>query len=260
MSAALRRQRGGAAGAGWPRALLGWRPDEFWDATPAELAAVAGRTPSGGAAAPRPARRSRRLMERVSRWMRKSTALVVDVRADTAGFARDVATMRGTLDGPLVDGVDAAGRRCSNAACSRRCAPASWGSRICKRVALPVLDDIAAQAVQARLRPLLGGGASVAAGWRSARRRCSARCSACRAARPAGRSRRAAPIVVGERGPELFVPTSAGGSKPAARRGGARRAGGDQPSMRRAATSGRRRCSARRRQVARAVSRALAQS
>jgi uncharacterized phage protein (TIGR02216 family) len=26
--------------AGWAGALLGWRPDEFWRATPAELAAV----------------------------------------------------------------------------------------------------------------------------------------------------------------------------------------------------------------------------
>ncbi|WP_414900302.1 phage tail assembly chaperone [Sphingomonas flavalba] len=36
--------------AGVAGALLGWRPDEFWDATPAELAAVigalAGETPA----------------------------------------------------------------------------------------------------------------------------------------------------------------------------------------------------------------------
>jgi hypothetical protein len=36
--------------------------------------------------------------------------LVVAVRADTQGFARDVATMRGALDGPFGDGVDRAGR------------------------------------------------------------------------------------------------------------------------------------------------------
>jgi hypothetical protein len=31
--------------------------------------------------------------------------LVVTVRADTAGFARDVATMRGELEGPLAGGA-----------------------------------------------------------------------------------------------------------------------------------------------------------
>ena len=31
--------------------------------------------------------------------------LVVSVRADTASFARDVASMRGELEGPLVSGA-----------------------------------------------------------------------------------------------------------------------------------------------------------
>lgn len=31
-------------------ALLGWRPEEFWSATPAELAAVLGAMSGGGAA------------------------------------------------------------------------------------------------------------------------------------------------------------------------------------------------------------------
>jgi hypothetical protein len=36
--------------------------------------------------------------------------LVVSVRADTASFARDVASMRGELEGPLVAGAGRAGR------------------------------------------------------------------------------------------------------------------------------------------------------
>ncbi|HEY1146521.1 MAG TPA: tail tape measure protein, partial [Allosphingosinicella sp.] len=36
--------------------------------------------------------------------------LLVSVRADTGGFARDVAEMRGQLDGPLADGASRAGR------------------------------------------------------------------------------------------------------------------------------------------------------
>ena len=33
-------EQGAARLAGLAGALLGWRPDEFWDATPAELAAI----------------------------------------------------------------------------------------------------------------------------------------------------------------------------------------------------------------------------
>lgn len=36
--------------AGLAGALLGWRPDEFWRATPAELAAVLGAMTGGGTA------------------------------------------------------------------------------------------------------------------------------------------------------------------------------------------------------------------
>ena len=36
--------------AGLAGALLGWRPDEFWQATPAELAAVIAALAGGGAA------------------------------------------------------------------------------------------------------------------------------------------------------------------------------------------------------------------
>ena len=38
--------------AGMAGALLGWRPDEFWRATPAELAAVLSALAGGGSAAP----------------------------------------------------------------------------------------------------------------------------------------------------------------------------------------------------------------
>ena len=38
--------------AGLAGALLGWRPDEFWRATPAELASVLGALTADGRAAP----------------------------------------------------------------------------------------------------------------------------------------------------------------------------------------------------------------
>ncbi len=49
--------------AGMAGALLGWRPEEFWRATPAELAAVLAAL-SGGGAAPVTRAELRRLEER----------------------------------------------------------------------------------------------------------------------------------------------------------------------------------------------------
>ena len=49
--------------AGLAGALLGWRPDEFWRATPAELAAVLGAL-TGGAAVPMTGDELARLKER----------------------------------------------------------------------------------------------------------------------------------------------------------------------------------------------------
>jgi uncharacterized phage protein (TIGR02216 family) len=49
--------------AGLAGALLGWRPDEFWRATPAELAAVLAAM-AGGGAAPVTADELARLKER----------------------------------------------------------------------------------------------------------------------------------------------------------------------------------------------------
>lgn len=41
--------------------------------------------------------------------------LLVSVRADTATFSRDVASMRGELEGPLAAGIDRAGRAIESA-------------------------------------------------------------------------------------------------------------------------------------------------
>lgn len=49
--------------AGLAGALLGWRPDEFWGATPAELAAVLG-VMASGEDAPASSQDLARLMER----------------------------------------------------------------------------------------------------------------------------------------------------------------------------------------------------
>lgn len=57
--------------AGLAGALLGWRPGEFWDATPAELAgilgAIAGESPDAPLAPPDLAALMRRFLDAVSK-------------------------------------------------------------------------------------------------------------------------------------------------------------------------------------------------
>ena len=71
--------------------------------------------------------------------------LVIDVRANTQGFAADVAQMRGSFDAILVDGFGRAGDTLERGLLGaiRR---GSLGFEDLRRVALNVLGDIAAQA------------------------------------------------------------------------------------------------------------------
>lgn len=75
--------------------------------------------------------------------------MVVSVRADTATFARDVAAMRGELEGPLAAGVGRAGRLIESSL-SRALVSGKLGFDDLKRVALSALAQIA----QASLRVL----------------------------------------------------------------------------------------------------------
>jgi phage-related minor tail protein len=133
--------------------------------------------------------------------------LVVSVRADTASFARDVASMRGELEGPLATGAQRAGRTIDNAL-ARAITTGKVGFDDLKKVALTAMNQIA----QASLRGLFdsvgsgGLGSSVVNGLSSLVT--SLLGSPGRATGgpvSAGRS-----YVVGERGPELFVPSSGG--------------------------------------------------
>jgi phage-related minor tail protein len=123
--------------------------------------------------------------------------LVVAVRADTQGFARDVQAMRAELDGPLADGMDRAGRALE-AGLARAIRTGKLGFEDLKRTALSVLSSIAAGAVRSGLDSILGslGGVLSLSGLPG--RATGGPVSPGRA------------YVVGERGPELFVPGSAG--------------------------------------------------
>ena len=134
--------------------------------------------------------------------------LLIDVRANTQGFAQDVATMRGAFDGTLVDGFSRAGDVLERGLLGavRR---GSLGFEDLRRVATNVLDSIAAQA----LRGVLGGsgsGGGLLGGLVGLGTNLFGSLLGLPGRATGGPVSPGAPYVVGERGPELFVPTSAG--------------------------------------------------
>ncbi|MDB5724869.1 MAG: hypothetical protein JWQ16_1623 [Novosphingobium sp.] len=132
--------------------------------------------------------------------------LLIDVRANTQGFAADVAAMRGTFDGTLVDGFGRAGEVLERGLLGA-IRKGSLGFEDLRRVGLKVLDDIAAQAVGTLFDSIGGGGGSggggVLGGLLGSILGLPGRAIG-------GSVAPDRPYLVGERGPELFVPTSAG--------------------------------------------------
>lgn len=127
--------------------------------------------------------------------------LVVRVRADTQGLSRDVEAMRNELEGPLAGGAERAGRRIEQGLL-RAVRSGRFGFEELKRVASAALEEIAASAVRSAAGSVGGTGgalltlASAALGLPG---------RATGGPVTPGRA-----YVVGERGPELFVPTASG--------------------------------------------------
>lgn len=135
-------------------------------------------------------------------------SLLIDVRANTQGFAADIAAMRGTFDGTLVDGFGRAGEVLERGLLGA-IRKGSLGFEDLRRVGLKVLDDIAAQAVGTLFDSIgLGGGGSGGGGGLLGGLLGSVLGLPGRAT--GGSVAPDRPYLVGERGPELFVPTSAG--------------------------------------------------
>lgn len=134
--------------------------------------------------------------------------LLVEVRASTQGFTQDIARMRGAFDGTLVDGFARAGDVLERGLLGaiRR---GGLGFNDLKRTALATFDQIAASALHMGLDKLLGGGSgsgglgSVLGGALGALFGLPGRATGGPVSPGQG-------YLVGERGPELFVPTSAG--------------------------------------------------
>ena len=127
--------------------------------------------------------------------------VLVRVRGDTAGFAGDVAAMRAMLDDGLGAGAERAGVRLESALL-RAVKTGVFGFEELQGVALSALDAIAGAALKTGVQSAFGGGGLAGA----------------LAGLIGGLPGRAAggPVspgrayVVGERGPELFVPSSSG--------------------------------------------------
>lgn len=140
--------------------------------------------------------------------------LVVSVRADTQGFARDVAAMRGSIDGPLQASAERAGDAIERTLL-RAARTGKLGFEDLRRVAMSVLGEIAAGAMRDGLAAIFGGGSGggpggLLAGLFGAPGRATGG--------PVSPGRA---YWVGERGPELFVPTASGRvDVPAAANGG----------------------------------------
>lgn len=136
-------------------------------------------------------------------------SLLVEVRAGTDGFARDIAQMRGAVDGNLVSGFTRAGDALERGL-SGAIRKGSLGFDDLKRTANSALDAIAGQAAQTLASALVGGGtgggldiSGLLAGALGLAGGLPGRATGGNVAPGRG-------YVVGERGPELFVPTSAG--------------------------------------------------
>ncbi|WP_431469425.1 tail tape measure protein [Sphingosinithalassobacter sp. LHW66-3] len=178
--------------------------------------------------------------------------LVVSVRADTKGLARDLAAIRTEMEGPLTTGAERAGRAIEGAL-ARAVRTGKFGFEELRALALNVLGDIAANAIRGGIGAL-GGGTGAAglggliAGLLGAPGRATGG--------PVSPGR---PYWVGERGPELFVPTSAGSVAAAAPGSAAAREVRVAITVNAGAGEAPRALAQSSRQVARAVKAALAQ-
>lgn len=136
--------------------------------------------------------------------------LVVEVRAATDGFASDLAQMKGALDTTLVDGFERAGAVLERGLL-KAIRNGSLGFDDLKKAAFAALDQIAAQALQGGIGAALGqqstGLSGILGSFAGALFGLPGRATG-------GPVSPARPYIVGERGPELFVPTAAGRVEP----------------------------------------------
>ncbi|WP_375393679.1 tail tape measure protein [uncultured Sphingomonas sp.] len=147
--------------------------------------------------------------------------MVVGVRADTAGFARDVAAMRAQLEGPLTAGADKASRAIG-ANLLRAVQTGKLGFADLEKTALSALDSIASSALKSGLAAIVGTGSGSGGSAGGLLSGLSGLVGGQPGRATGGPVSPGRAYMVGERGPELFVPTAAGQVNAGGGGGGAR--------------------------------------
>lgn len=132
--------------------------------------------------------------------------LIVAVRADTQAFGADMRAMRSEFDSTLLGGFETAGRVLERGLISA-IRKGSIGFEDLKRMATSVLDQIAAHALQMGFDKLFGG---LGGGFGGVLTSALGGLFGLPGRATGGIVAPDRPYLVGERGPELFVPTSAG--------------------------------------------------
>ncbi|MBK9588076.1 MAG: tail tape measure protein [Sphingomonadales bacterium] len=135
--------------------------------------------------------------------------LVVSVRADTQGFSRDVQEMKSVLDGPFGAGVERAGKLLESSL-TRALRTGKLGFEDLKQVALSVAAEIAAASIRTGLGALGQGGGSGGGGLLSLAASVLGAFAGAPGRATGGPVSPGRAYLVGERGPEVFVPTGSG--------------------------------------------------
>jgi hypothetical protein len=136
-------------------------------------------------------------------------SLLIDVRANTQGFASDIAAMRGTFDGTLLSGFERAGNVLERGLLNAL-RKGSIGFEDLRKIAFNVIDSIANQAFNSLFSSLGLGGGGGGSGDLLNLGSLLGSLFGLPGRATGGPVAPGRGYVVGERGPELFVPTSAG--------------------------------------------------
>ena len=139
--------------------------------------------------------------------------MTIGVRTDVARFSRDVAEMRAQIEGPLARAGDVAGRMIETSLL-RAVRTGRLGFEDLGRSALSILSQIAAAAVRDGLHSIgIGGtssGGGIAGGLAGLGSALLGGLFGLPGRATGGPVAPGAAYLVGERGPEMFVPTSSG--------------------------------------------------
>ena len=135
--------------------------------------------------------------------------LVVSVRADIQGFAKDIVDMRGQLEGSLGTGAERAGRMIEGAL-ERAVRTGKFGFDDLRRIALGVINSIASDARKIAFDQIFSGAGSRGGILGGVLGIASAAFGGAPGRATGGPVSAGRAYTVGENGPELFVPGANG--------------------------------------------------